>query len=706
MNKRVNVFILLLILSQNICAKNYHVSTLGKDNNQGTISEPFLTIQRAANLMIAGDTCFIHEGTYRETIIPANSGAEGNPIVFTAYNCAKVTVNGTDIVKNNWEPYKGNIYKTYMPWTMGAGKDFVFVNGQPLLQARHPNVSTNKSVWKMPPTTNPLSPFWPHNFGNFEADESTDWLFNEEDLNQTEEDYWKGAFYLGFHDWSWSMQSADIISSSKGKVQFGNQCDRFWFPHDFNMTRYEYLWDTIQSGYLTNHIHALDMLNEWHWQDDTLYLWTENIEDPALVVEAKKRQLAFNLMGRDFITIQNINIIASSLNLYDADNCVINGCRISYLSHFLRYDDTVDLLIEDGGVTKFPNEVYKMNVTIDNPIYKGEVGIIIGGNNNEVKNSIIEYSSGAGLYMVGNNTIVENCIIHDCGYSGTYIGPIIINRDFLNPEKITGGHTIKYCDLYNAPRALIYISGTPEHKQTFFRAMDISYNRIHDGCITGNDGGLIYGWWIVFGLGGQEKTHVHHNLIWDQWGTFWQGLVYPDNMCYKMEVHDNILWHSDINLKTVPEGLFWKKGGNSNGCNQYNNSMIKGHAGGVASLKSEDYPGGFFTTGPNFTLETHSCNVENITALRQVTNESFGLKVFPNPASSELNISFNLDQSQPVKMALYDVLGRENKVIEQGNRQAGVHRFTQDVSDMKNGVYLLQLISEKLRDSKMILINR
>ena len=64
----------------------YYVSTSGNDSNQGTISSPFRTIQKAASVMTAGDTCYIREGTYRETVVPLNDGAEGSLITYQAYN--------------------------------------------------------------------------------------------------------------------------------------------------------------------------------------------------------------------------------------------------------------------------------------------------------------------------------------------------------------------------------------------------------------------------------------------------------------------------------------------------------------------------------------------------------------------------------------------------------------------------------------------
>jgi autotransporter-associated beta strand protein len=71
----------------------YFVSPSGSDTlNDGlTVDTPFATIQKAANLMVAGNTCYIRAGIYREMVIVPRSGTSSLPITFTAYNNETVT---------------------------------------------------------------------------------------------------------------------------------------------------------------------------------------------------------------------------------------------------------------------------------------------------------------------------------------------------------------------------------------------------------------------------------------------------------------------------------------------------------------------------------------------------------------------------------------------------------------------------------------
>jgi hypothetical protein len=63
---------------------DYFVSTSGNDNNPGTQSQPWRTIQKAANTLVAGKTVFIMPGTYKEKFAPKNSGSSGAYITYTA----------------------------------------------------------------------------------------------------------------------------------------------------------------------------------------------------------------------------------------------------------------------------------------------------------------------------------------------------------------------------------------------------------------------------------------------------------------------------------------------------------------------------------------------------------------------------------------------------------------------------------------------
>ena len=50
-------------------ADTFHVATGGDDSGPGTESEPWETIQKAADTLVAGDVVLIHAGTYNEWVV-------------------------------------------------------------------------------------------------------------------------------------------------------------------------------------------------------------------------------------------------------------------------------------------------------------------------------------------------------------------------------------------------------------------------------------------------------------------------------------------------------------------------------------------------------------------------------------------------------------------------------------------------------------
>jgi uncharacterized repeat protein (TIGR02543 family) len=81
----------------------YYVSTSGNDNNPGTYSHPWRSLQKAADVLVAGETLLIRGGSYNERIIPRNSGSSGKYITYAAYPDEQVILDGSGIQFSNNE---------------------------------------------------------------------------------------------------------------------------------------------------------------------------------------------------------------------------------------------------------------------------------------------------------------------------------------------------------------------------------------------------------------------------------------------------------------------------------------------------------------------------------------------------------------------------------------------------------------------------
>ena len=81
-------------LATTLQAATYYVAKTGNNNNPGTQAAPWLTVQKAANTMIAGDTVNIAAGTYPEKVIENTSGTSGAHITYAGAGATSVTLGG------------------------------------------------------------------------------------------------------------------------------------------------------------------------------------------------------------------------------------------------------------------------------------------------------------------------------------------------------------------------------------------------------------------------------------------------------------------------------------------------------------------------------------------------------------------------------------------------------------------------------------
>ncbi|MGB3542313.1 T9SS type A sorting domain-containing protein, partial [Rubrivirga sp.] len=87
-------------------------------------------------------------------------------------------------------------------------------------------------------------------------------------------------------------------------------------------------------------------------------------------------------------------------------------------------------------------------------------------------------------------------------------------------------------------------------------------------------------------------------------------------------------------------------------------------------------------------------------------SRTLALAVYPNPASSRAEVAFVLPAAGPVRLAVYDVLGRQVTVLEDGPRAAGEHRAALEVERLAPGVYVVVLEGADERASRTITVVR
>ena len=113
-------------VSNAAAGNTYYVSLSGSDSNLGTQSQPFRTIQHAADVAQPGNRILVKAGTYYERIALKNSGRAGSPIVIEGERGASgerlAVIDGSDPI-TGWVPASstyGGLWRTSsVPYEIG-----------------------------------------------------------------------------------------------------------------------------------------------------------------------------------------------------------------------------------------------------------------------------------------------------------------------------------------------------------------------------------------------------------------------------------------------------------------------------------------------------------------------------------------------------------------------------------------------------------
>lgn len=80
------------------------------------------------------------------------------------------------------------------------------------------------------------------------------------------------------------------------------------------------------------------------------------------------------------------------------------------------------------------------------------------------------------------------------------------------------------------------------------------------------------------------------------------------------------------------------------------------------------------------------------------------MTVFPNPNQGDVSVKLNLDASIECQLNVYDLTGKRIYTIETGTLQAGENTLRVSLSDIPEGTYILQLISEGNSVSRKLMV--
>ncbi|MGJ8693189.1 MAG: right-handed parallel beta-helix repeat-containing protein [Thalassotalea sp.] len=478
----------LIALIPTAIAADIYVSKTGNDDADGSLATPYLSINKAAQIAVAGDTVFIREGTYNETLKPSNSGAENSPITFQSYENEKVIITAMETV-NGWQLDQANIYVADITNSLGQ-LNFIMQASTAMDLARWPNNTVGDPYAQN--TQNTL-----RNTGGSGADVINAYLDYSSGIPAG--DWSKGGsvhFYGDKPGSGWTTWRSFITSNTSTRVSFSLDKNPSWI-RTFHAP--------VDKGdfFLQGIKEAIDYQNEWYLNEDANKLYVQLPDGVAPAqdqIQMRKRITTINLNSRNYIHIKNLAVFGGSIEITNgASNNHIYGITSLYGNNTL------------GVVSGFAANSQSINIR--------------GGSNNIIEKSEIGFGSGTGIYDSGNHTQIINSYIHDFNYLGNY--DAIINA--------RGGNNTKLLNnvITRAGRDAI---------QGFNRNAEYAYNDISYSNLIADDCGLFYT------VGGPHNSVIHHNWFHDAYssGTKKKATaIYLDNDAEGYDVHHNVIWNTE-----------------------------------------------------------------------------------------------------------------------------------------------------------------
>ena len=548
------------------------VDPKGSDENDGRSPEkPFTSIGRAADLAQPGDTVYIREGVYRESVRPARSGTAGKPITFTSYPGERAEINGADLVDGPWQKEADNLYVTKLSGQYKSASNFglqVFVDGEMIHLARWPNTTPDLSR----PIKSAITGFVSktrNKAANLTTGIIEDTALAGSAVNATGAEIF---FQPNVEAWSWAF-TGKVTAQESGKLTFTSPNDSgkdggAGYPVG---SRY----------YLFNSPALLDAPGEWYLDESTQQLSLFSSDDPANHrVEIKRRDWAFDLDDRSNITIRDLDLFACSITTdkaaggdgigYDASgkvrypwrgkamglapahDIILSGLKAKYLTHFT--DNSGHFILQWGQGS----------------------GIILSGTNLTLQDSVLQFSAGNGVTVLGRGNRVLNNLILDTNYSAVECAAISTGGAAVTQDHEFAYNTIARCGRSGiTPRALANSNPaklvTRIHHNDIFHCMlqdwdggalytaadDGKFVRVDHNLAHDIDGFNTSGLYIDF-----TKNYVFdHNVIWNtEWGFQFQGAHGTDGKsALDTALNNTLAYHNTIlvtNTSGAPYGPF------------------------------------------------------------------------------------------------------------------------------------------------------
>ncbi|MBP3359246.1 MAG: hypothetical protein J6N52_00195 [Clostridia bacterium] len=510
----------------------FFVATDGSDTNDGSISAPFATIEKAKEAIKAlsfvpegGVVVNLREGEYKidrsVNFTQADSGREGAPIVYRGYNNEKVVLSGSenlcwekfenlsdpDVLNKIPEGVRSDIIQmdlSFVKTNMGElhyldneraaqsaiWSELVF-DGEIMDVARYPNKDEYLEVGSIKSKGSGVN-------------DGAEWAVFDSELAKLAGE--KNIWAVGWFKWYWMMDFEKIenIGTSPSTIKL------------------EYPINEISQGhpyYLENAPQMIDAPNEYYIDRDKKMLYFYPAKD-VQNVKVELTSLTDNMITMNnvsHIIFQNLTLENGRSNAIDSTNCtdiIVDNCLIKNFGvSGANFWGSKDCQVVNSEIYNIGNRAVNVEAGNAETLTSGGFRLV----NNEI-------------HKLGRINKMQASAIWTHGYNGGTVGTYIAHNKMYDVpmQCITSGieSIIEYNEIYDAANecadmGAIYVGGSLSQQGNIIR-----YNYIHDiPCVFENTGYGTNGIYLDIDAGyykiyGNVVANVHRNFYYSSNGSY------------------------------------------------------------------------------------------------------------------------------------------------------------------------------------------
>jgi len=668
-----------------LTATDYFVAEDGNDANNGSVDQPFLTISKAAGVMVAGDVCYLREGTYREVLRSTVGGTSAAPITFRAWEEETVIISATEPI-DDWTLDEGATYKASIDMDLGR-QTMLYYDGEAMDYARWPNNQDGD----------------PYTIDAVTVSGGTASTIVADNLPAGVNLAGAYVWYLGAHSGaSWTQRISGVAGTTINHSP--NNIDRWPFnPHNPTVFRN----GNRGRFYVFGARGLLDFPKEWYFEDagNEVFFRTPGGGAPDATSEYAARTHTIDV-DHPWIVIENIQTLGGMVEI-SGDNTVLRNCEIHHGLQMLDELGNTDAQVAEGAVW-----VRASNVLIeDNLIAGGSMnGISVQGwggvrEASIIGNEILEFNT------VGNHSSPIRCrapqsvIISNTIIGGGRDGIFIPSED----SEVAWNDASEIMRINN-DGGIFYVVGNDNDKNT-----SIHHNWFHDSFGPDYADGRCAGIYLDNDSKGYD---VHHNVVWN---VSWSA-VQMNWDAWNNDIFNNTFWNVQqamgiwLNGRTQTNNRIWNNFSSEGPWEGQNiaDNVIDGSdpfrdrddrdfrpatgsslidAGRVIPGITDDFTGsapdvGAYESGaaPWIPGAARARGNDPSTSLFNVPGTRVRARILPNPAVEEAFVRFEAATSSSLN---WQLIAADGSVVRQGKQQVipGEQQTRIDLAGLTSGIY-------------------